>query len=529
MKESWLSWFLRGLLIVGFLILFARVAELQIIKGNYYRNLAEENRIRQIPIVAPRGKILARGGEVLVGNIESKKRIKFDPKEGYIKTDDLEGAPDEEIITDYKRTYILGSKFSHVSGYVSEVSPADVNKVDPKCPQKGLRKSGIYIGVSGLEKEYNCVLSGVDGEELIEVNTRGIKIRTLGTKAVVPGADIYTTIDYSLQEKIPEFLDVSKGAVVVTDTKGEVLALHSSPSFDPQNLTPSLTNSDEPFFNRAISGTFHPGSVFKPVVAIAALAEGKIDKDFRFVDTGVLNVKTPYGDFSYSNWYFNQYGRTEGQIDLKKALARSTDTFFYKIGELLGPDKIAYWAGKFGLSKKTGIDLPGESVGLVPTPGWKVKTQGEKWFLGNTYHFSIGQGDLSVTPIEMNQAISAVGSGGKLCKPHIIKSGNSCSDLRLNKDDLKLVKEGMKMVCEEGGTGYTFFDFAAKNGGVEIGCKTGTAEVGIDGITHAWFIFFGPVDNAEIVATVLVERGGEGSKVAGPIARKIADYYFQKK
>lgn len=161
--QSWLSWFLRGILIVGFLILLARITELQIIKGDYYRSLAEENRIRHIPIVAPRGQILARGGEVLVGNIPIKKRIKFDPKIGFVKSDDVEGAPTEEIITDYKRSYPLGSKFSHVSGYVSEVTPENVNKVDPKCPQKGIRESGNLVGVSGLESQYNCLLSGVDG------------------------------------------------------------------------------------------------------------------------------------------------------------------------------------------------------------------------------------------------------------------------------------------------------------------------------------------------------------------------------
>lgn len=527
-NQSWLSWFSRGILIVGFLVLFARASELQIIKGSYYRALAEENRIRHIPIVAPRGKILARGGEVLVGNIESKKRIKFDPKVGYTKTDDVEGAPSEEIITDYKRSYLLGSKFSHVSGYVSEVLPEFVNKVDPACPLKGPRKIGKLVGVTGIEKQYDCALSGTDGEELIEVNTKGQKIRTLGTRESIPGTDLQTTIDFPLQEAIPGFMDQPKGAVVVTDTKGEVLALYSAPSFDPVNLAPSLTDPDQPFFDRAISGTFHPGSVFKPVVAVGALEEGKIDKNFRFTDTGVLNVKTPYGDFSYSNWYFTELGRTEGEVDLKKALARSTDTFFYKIGELLGPDKIANWAGKFGMNKKTGIDLQGESAGLVPTPGWKVKTQGTKWFLGNTYHFAIGQGDLSVTPIEMNQAISTIASGGELCRPHIAKSSESCNDLGLNADGLALVREGMKMVCEEGGTGYTFFDFASKNGGITLACKTGTAEVEVDGIPHAWFTFFGPVENPEIVTTVLVERGGEGSKVAGPIARKIADFYFQK-
>lgn len=462
---------------MGFLALVARLVELQVIKGAYYRNLSEENRIRHNPIPANRGKIIARGGEVL-----------------------------------------SGTEVAHIVGYASEVNEEEVGKIDPNCPENGPKKLGQLTGRGGLNEKYDCLLTGIDGEELYEVDTVGEKIRTLGVKKPIPGKDIHTTIDYPLQKKAYEILGETKGAIVVTDKKGEVLVLYSAPAFDPNNVEKYLEDPDLPFFNRAMGGTYHPGSVFKPVVAISALEEEKIGEDYRFVDRGILEVKTLYGDFSYANWYFTQYGGTEGEIGLTRAIARSTDTFFYTIGEMLGPEKIAQWADKFWLDRKTGIDLPGEVVGLIPTPEWKKRVKNENWFLGNTYHMSIGQGDIAVTPLALNQAISAI-STGKYCHPFLVE-GEGCQDLGIKEENLDLVKEGMKEVCQTGGTGYTFFDFPDP-----VYCKTGTAEVGVDGDTHAWFILF----TDDLTLTVLVEKGGEGSKVAGPIARKMMDFVHLRK
>lgn len=468
---------------MGFLVLLARIIELQIIKGAYYRTLSEENRIRHIPISSSRGKILARGGE------EMKDK-----------------------------------NFAHITGYLGEVNEEEVGKVDARCTEKGPRKMGKMVGRGGINEEYDCILSGIDGEELIEVDSSGEKIRTLGIKKPIPGSDLTTTIDYGLQNKIVEEMGQKKGAVVVSDFRGEILALFSSPSFDPVRVENYLKDPDLPFFNRAIGGAYHPGSVFKPFVALTALSEGKIDKNFTYNDAGKIEIKTPYGDFIYSNWYFTQYGRVEGLIDLVRALARSTDTFFYTIGEMVGPENIAKYSEKFGLSKKTGIDIPGEISGLVPTPEWKEKIKKEKWFLGNTYHLSIGQGDIVLTPIGLNSAFSAIANEGKLCKPYInlkLKTKNEkCKDVGIKKEYLNLVKEGMRRVCVTGGTGYTFFNYPEN-----VYCKTGTAEVGLDGETHAWFTLF----NDDLVMTVLVEKGGEGSKVAGPIARNIMDYVFLRK
>ena len=511
---------------MGFVVLIGRLFELQIIKGGYYRSLSEGNRIRRVPISAPRGKIIARGGEILVGNKEVKKRVIFNPDKGYQKTDDLSGAASDDVIFEWERDYKLGWKFAHVSGYLGEVSESEVGKVNPECPEKGPRELGNLVGRSGLEEYYNCVLSGIGGEELVEVDTSGRRVRTLGKKDPIPGKDIKTSIDMKLQEKVAEEMNGKKGALVATDARGKVLALFSYPSYDPNlfvknenqaEIVKLLVNTDLPFFNRAIGGMYHPGSVFKPVVAIAALEERKVSKDFIFNDPGVINI----GKFSYSNWYFSQYGRTEGNIGIVRAIARSTDTFFYKAGELVGIDGLANWAKTFGLSEKTQIDLPGEIAGLVPTPEWKEKVKGEKWFLGNTYHVSIGQGDLALTPIEVNMAISGVATG-KLCQPKI--SGKTeCKELNIKKDNLEIVREGMMGACSPGGTGYTFFDFSP-----QVACKTGTAETNVDGKTHAWFSVFSPKDFPEIIMTVLIEGGGEGSKVAGPVARKIFDFWYGK-
>lgn len=526
--QSWLYWFLRGAIILGFLILFGRLLELSIIKGNYFRTLSEENRIRRIPIAAARGRILAKGGEELVGNKQVKKRIVFKAESGYEKIDYQEADPEGETITEWVRQYQLGPDFAQVSGYLGQVSEEEVGTVDPVCPEKGPRKLGSWVGRGGLEAFYECQLSGIDGEELVEVDTNGKRIRTLGKKDPVSGEDLVTSIDFSLQKQVALALGDKKGAVVATSGGGEVLALYSSPSYDPNlfvtkgsddKIQSLLNNPDEPFFNRAIAGLYHPGSVFKPIVAVAAVNEGKIDENYTYNDPGVISI----GLFSYSNWFFNQHGGKEGIIGLQRAIARSTDTFFYKVGEILGIDKLVEWAERFGLGEPSGIDIPGEAAGLVPSPEWKLRVKGERWFLGNTYHMAIGQGDIAVSPIALNRATLAIATGGKLCSPKIGKDP-TCSEIELNEKAVEIVKAGMSDACASGGTGYTFFDFEPK-----VACKTGTAETSLEGEPHAWFSVFSPVDYPEIVLTVLVEKGGEGSRVAGPIARRIFDFWFHGK
>ena len=547
--QSWLVWFLRGVLILGFLVLFGRLIDLQIIRGRYFKALAEENRIRRIPISAPRGRILARGGEILVDSKEVKMRLIFDETEGVRKEEVKEG-DSSELISEWVRNYPMGADFAHLSGYLGEVSEEELGKVTARCQEKGPLRIKNFVGRSGLEEAYDCSLSGYEGEELVEVDAMGRKVRILGKVKPRQGRDLKTTVDYGLQKKIAQSLEGKKGAVVVSDANGEIFGLFSSPSYDP-NLFITKDNQNQisdlfqdvnlPLFNRVMGGVYHPGSTFKPIVAIAALEEEKIDKNFTFEDTGVITIKTLYGTFSYTNWFFNQYGGMEGKIGLERAIARSTDTFFYTLGEIIGVEKLGDWAHKFSLDEKTGIDIPGEVAGLVPGPAWKMRTKGERWFLGNTYHMSIGQGDIALTPLGVNAAIATIANGGEYCQPHLVSSSEledfqparnashsdagGCKNLGVEKENIDLVKEGMRQACSTGGTGFTFFDFKEKTG-IDVGCKTGTAETE-NSDPHAWFVAFAPLEDPQIIATILIENGGEGSRVAGPIAREIFDYWFK--
>lgn len=518
-KQSWLVWFLRGVLILSFLILSGRLFELTVIRGAYFRSLSEGNRIRRIPIVALRGNILARSGEVIASNKKAE-------------IDDNGVAEKGGIIIEWNRYYPQGFDFAHITGYLGEVLSEELGKVAGECSEKGPRILGALIGRSGLEERYDCFLSGIDGEMLLEVDAHGKKLRILGRRNPRPGEDLYTNIDFGLQKRVSDLFDGNKAAVVVTTQEGEILTLYSSPSYDPnvfvekgkdEERSNFLLDKNLPIFNRVIGGIFHPGSVYKPLISIASLEEGKIDKDYRYKDEGQITIKTLYGTYSYRNWYFTQYGGVEGEIDLVKALARSTDTFFYKIGELTGINAIVSWSEKFGFNKKTGIDIPGEVEGLVPSPDWKLNVKGERWFLGNTYHLSIGQGDLAVTPLAVNTAIASFANGGKICKPKLVGE-TECYDLEIDKKNIDLVIKGMVAACSSGGTGYTFFDFEELTG-IKVACKTGTAEDG-GRKPHAWFSVFAPVEDPQIVVTVLVENAGEGSSIAGPIARDILNYYF---
>ncbi len=535
-SQSWLSWFFRGLLFLALAFLLARLGELQIIKGAYYKDLADGNRIRRIVIPAPRGRILARGGEVLVANTEIKKRIVFDPSLGYKKINDIKTAKPDELISEYVRIYPYGADFGHITGYVGAASDDEVGRIDPDCPEEGPIKSTNSVGRIGIEAGFECHLRGTDGEMLIEVNSLGHKIRVLGTKEPIPGKDLVTTFDAGVQRKTALSMEGKIGAAVATDGHGQILALYSSPSYDPnvfiqndfistKTRSELLTNPNLPLFNRAISGEYHPGSIFKIVTASAALEEKKITSDFTYNDTGIIKI----GEFSYTNWYFTQYGSIEGSIGLTKAIARSTDTFFYKLGELAGVDLLDKWAAKFGLGAKTGVGLPGEANGLVPSPAWKRQAKGELWFLGNTYHMAIGQGDLTVTPLQANAIASVISTQGKLCEPRMIGADVKCKDLGISKVTLDEIKQGMIGACSTGGTAYPFFDFKP-----QVACKTGTAETNEKNKTHAWFtaLLADPESDSkagtQLVTTILVEKGGEGSQVAAPIAKDIISYWIQR-
>lgn len=575
------------LLIFVTFALILRLFHLTVIKGKNNRQLSEGNRIQTTIIHAPRGIFFDRKGIPLVKNISGIRvslpcedktfcRPEFINENDWKKQKNIYA--DVLYERDYLREYLYPEQMSQVLGYLSEITKEEI--ANPLYKYQGYL-IGDHLGRMGLEASDEKNLRGVDGKELVEINAKGERLRTLGKVEALPGKDLTLSIDSDLQKVAYEAMGNYTGAIIVSKPKtGEILALVSTPSFDINKITRGLSakeyqdlanNSNQPLFDRAISGVYPPGSTFKIIVATAGLESGKITQDTIFTDTGILKV----GEFSFGNWYFNQYGRTEGNVDILKAIARSNDIFFYKLGETVGISEMAKWGKKFGIGQKLGIELNGEAEGLMPDPEWKKLVSGENWYLGNTYHIAIGQGDLQTTPLQVNAWTNVIAAKGMLCKPTLIKSAdaslkesNNCTDLGIKKETINLITEGMKRACSSGedsgyqGTGWPLFDFSitkeslAENSGksekifVPIACKTGTAEfdsiTGVEQKTHAWFTAFAPVPSyakaaggkpisneiisgdPEIAVTVLVERGGEGSSVGGPIAKKIFEEWFKR-
>lgn len=529
---------LVSLLLAVFAILFLRLFQLQILEGRTNRFLAENNRIAKINIEAPRGLILDRHGEILADN----EPLYFLGEKQLARNEALRlqvENKDADLKIALRRKYPEGETFAHAVGYLGEVTDEELKK--GKLDLKGY-SPGNWVGRVGGEEKYEELLKGHEGSEMVEVDTQGKVVRRMGRILPKPGEILTLAIDKKLQKvaalsfsKAPA--SQRRGAVIATNPQnGEVLLLYSSPSFNP-NLFISKKESgaliklitdeeNRPLFNRAISGLYPPGSTFKIVTATAGLEEKKISPETLINDPGVIYI----GNFKYANWYFTSYGRTEGEINVARAITRSTDTFFYKVGEMVGPEKLNYWADKFNLEKIFGIDLLGEIAGFVGTPEWKQKVRKENWFLGNTYHIAIGQGDVSLTPLGVNLMTGVVANGGKICLPRMLRLGEvntpyqaECRDIGVKKEYLDVIKKGMIGACESGGTAYPFFDFEP-----QVACKTGTAETGDGKTTHAWFTVFAPVDDPQIVLTVLVENGGEGSSVAAPIAKEILKEYFKE-
>ncbi len=551
--------------ISGFLILLSRLFFLTVVEGKRYRELAKENRIREKKIPSPRGIIYDRDGTPLVRNIPVLIRADgtavFEPVgEG----DNLKG---EETVT---RDYIFGDMFTHILGYTGEISEEELSNAraafSDKNEMKEELKPGDIVGKMGVEKSYDEILRGISGKELYEVDALGNKVRVLGQIEPKSGEKLTLTVDANLQQVVKNELAGKKGAVIVSVPQtGEILALFSSPSFDANSFVRGvkveeiLQNEDRPLFNRAIAGQYPPGSTFKIVTSIAALEAKAVSKETKYEDTGVLEI----GEYSFGNWYYSQYGKKEGMLDIVSALKRSNDIFFYKIGEATGIETLSNFAKKMGAGQKLGIDIDGEEEGLMPDPEWLQKTKGEKWYLGNTYHVAIGQGDVLATPLQVNAWTNVIASGGKLCRPFLAKSrAVSCRNLDFDKENIDLVREGMKQACSPGGTGWPLFNFglpfsaaeglkqinakikidnldffekressvsAKKIVAIPVACKTGTAEFAdFKKRTHAWFTVFAPVYNPQISITVLVEAGGEGSSVAAPIAKKILEHWFMR-
>lgn len=548
-KEPKLSWWIgtgRALVFttvyfVGFFLLLWRLFDLTAIRGRTFRSLADSNRTRELTSHAPRGILFDRTGRSLVTNTPQYRLHKpcapDEPCTQYISRQEgdqliKEGLPDGWFLEkDFLRTYPFGADLSHLVGYLGELTSEEFE--DDYYALRNYR-IGDRVGRMGVEAVFEERLRGKDGKELVEVDAMGKIIRTLGAQESLPGEDIALSVDSSLSSVVASSFPLGeRGAVVVSKpATGEILALYSSPSFSPLILSPEILNDPEkPLFNRAIGGVYPPGSTFKIVTALAALEEGAISAQTTVEDTGVITI----GPFSFPNWYFLQYGRKEGIVDIVGAIKRSNDIFFYKTGEWLGITKLSTWARVLGVGRPLGIELAGEASGLMPDPTWKNLRFGTKedlvarnneWYLGDTYHVAIGQGYLLTTPLQVNAWTNVVANKGKLCQPTIKKNQEHCKDLKISQESIELVTKGMEEACATGGTGWPLFDFM-----VPLACKTGTAEFGPStdsgqAKTHAWFTAFAPVDNPEISVTVLVEGAGEGSSVAAPVAKKILEEWF---
>lgn len=585
--ESWWSGSGRFLLftVVLCLALFTllwRLFDLTVVKGHQYRNLADGNRTRELVRHAPRGLLLDRTGKPLVQNIPEYRLIH--PCEGDRATEECTVRISEEegntlqktglpvgsfLEVDYKRVYLYPEATAHVLGYINELTDEEVH--DEYYALRGYR-SGDRLGRTGAEEVFEERLRGKNGKELVEVDSSGKILRVLGSDPAIAGENITLALDIGIaiaaQTAFPEG---QKGAVVVSKpATGELLALYSSPSYNPNLFTSGMTadqytelveNPDLPMFNRAIGGVYPPGSTFKIVTSLAALEEKAIDKDTTVEDTGVITI----GPYKFPNWFFLEYGKTDGMVNVAKALQRSNDIFFYKAGEWLGITKLADWAKKVGIGKPRGVELFGEASGLMPDPEWKntqfqtpedLEMRNNDWYLGDTYHVSIGQGYLLTTPLQVSAWADIIANGGNLCTPTIKKvtdnrfSGATCKTLHIEKSTIDTITSGMRDACAAGGTGWPLFDFHVTASGsaeavyIPVACKTGTAEFG-DAETkpHAWFTAFAPIPeqfttgvldsgkkrisgDPELAVSVLIEGAGQGSDQASPVAKKIFEAWF---
>lgn len=496
-----------------FIIIILRLFQLTIVKGDYYRRLSEHNRIKELLIEPERGEIRDRKGFIVARNLPADIHKN-----------------DERIKSN--RIYADGEAIASLVGY-RQIADANDLKNDNCVDQLRL---GDKVGKKSVEKLYDCNLRGRYGKKLIEIDAKGNYLKTITVLPPQNGTAIQLAFDLDLQKKAYERIKEKKAAAVgINPRTGEILFLVSTPSFDPQifedekseQIQTYFLDEKKPLFNRVTEGVYPPGSLFKLVLATGALEEKTLDEKTLVEDTGILQA----GPLKFGNWYFLQYGRTEGMVDIVKAIRRSNDIFFYKTGESLGPERIKKWAGILGYGKETGIGFE-EAEGIIPSPFWKQETLHDRWYTGDTYNMSIGQGYIDVTPLQTLMVTSVFANSGSLCRPHLLKGEQSeCKKLPISQKNMALIREGMKEACSPGGTGWPLFDFKADGNSIQVSCKTGTAESAqlVSGAPHAWVTAFAPFENPEIALTVLIEEGGQGSDVAGPIVRDILKAYFERR
>jgi penicillin-binding protein 2 len=565
------------------LVLLFGFWKLQVIQSGHFADLAEKNRIRSIPIIAPRGAMLDREGRVLVDSYPSfsilllrddpklvekniaqveeglnlddadlKQQIeisKFEPKFQpiVIKPEATQAdiafveshradIPVLELMMVQRRRYPHNGFFANASGYVGEVSPQQLDS------SNGRYRPGDIVGKAGLEREYNDTLEGTDGMRRVIVNSIGKMMRTLDDIEAVPGKPIQLSIDYDLQAIAEADLAGKEGAAIAMDPRtGEVLLSVSQPAFDandfavripPKEWATLNTDPKTPLLNRAIQAQLAPGSVFKIVTATAMLESKAIPENVTFNCPG-------YGTFYGRMFKCWVYGKSKhGVVDIHKAITQSCDVFFYNVGMRLGIDKLSYYGSALGIGHRTGIDLPGEETGLMPSEEWAQRVYHRKWYPGETISVAIGQGAVITTPIQLARMIAGVASGGMFIQPHLMKDfpNPRVERFALSEDTVEKVTEGMYgVVNEAGGTAGH-----ARIENVEFCGKSGTAQIiGYDLRSrlgkerefkdNAWFVGYAPRRNPEIVVAVLVQAGGHGAEAAAPIAHDIVKAYYDKK
>jgi penicillin-binding protein 2 len=567
---------LGSYIIIGILLILCfRLWQLQILDGDKYKRLSEDNRLRILKTPAPRGIIYDRNGTPLVKNIPffsvsittdnfkgidtdslsailglTKKDIeeKLNKKDNspFIPVKLKQGLSFGEIAriearrsdfpglfieTDVGREYLFGKVGAHIIGYLGKITTYQLNNPDLRhFPPDAL------IGQWGVEALFDNQLRGVPGERIIEVDALGRELRMIQGSPPVKGNDITLSIDINIHKAVEDAFGDKAGALVaIKPDSGEILALESLPSFDPNIFSIGIAYNDwkslmedkkKPMLNRAVQSQYPPGSTFKIITAVAALEEGIINPDTKINCTGGIN----YGKWTFGCWKKGGHG----PVDFHRAIVESCDVYFYELGRRLGMDKIYKYATAFGLGRETGIELipVKERRGLVPNPEWKKEKKRLPWYLGDTFISAIGQGYVTATPIQMAVMMSTIANGGSVYKPSLIK-GNypPAGTINLKPETMKMIKEALSgVVNEPNGTAQ-----GARSSLAVIGGKTGTAQVvgkkkGLSGerfMDHAWFVAFAPVDNPEIALSVFVEHGGGGGAVAAPIAKRAIEAYIK--
>ncbi|MBV9479226.1 MAG: penicillin-binding protein 2 [Acidobacteria bacterium] len=581
-------------IIVGiFLVLTYGLWRLQVMNSDIYASLAEKNRVRNVPILAPRGKLLDREGRTIVDNYPSfsalllrdqsrdlnadadliarglnlkadevRERIKkfswlpqYQPiflKED-ITPDELafveahrNELPELDTIMSHRRLYPKSGFMAHLIGYVGEVTEDMLNQ-----PQFEFYNPGDVVGISGIEKQYNQLLMGKNGSRRSVVTSRGKEVQRLDETPAVPGKQLKLTVDIDLQIAAEQAMEDKNGAIVAMDPHtGEILAMVSRPTYDPNDFAVRIsrdewnrlvTDPEHPLLNKAIQAQLAPGSTFKIIMATAGLQEG-VAQDLR--------VNCPGGATFYGRYFkcwITSLHRVHGAVDITKGIYQSCDVFFYTLAERLGIGRIAQYATAFGLGQRTGIDLPQEVSGVMPSEQWKIKNFKQKWFAGETISVGIGQGAVAVTPIQLARAIGGIASGGVLRRPHVafpsdvpanvMPVSNVPEEVRIPIDpkNWEIITDAMAQVTTAAGTAGSAhlegIDFAGKTGSAQTISNTAKAKLAHgkeDYKDNAWFVGVVPRRNPEMVVAVLFE-GGEHGQFAARLAAQVVRAYVEKR